>query len=285
MSNNPMRSRRNDDSASSFELLLDTMCNTFGGIVFIALLLTILSQSIEEIKSEPDSSDKSGSINQQNKPSNEHQSRLIKKIERVRQDIALKEQREQLENEIMENLKRIESEKRDIKVLAKKVDTLKQEIAKCEKLRKSERELRQPKLHIVDKSPVFIAIRHGRFYPITNISYSITNPESKAWGNSGRGYDSSDILVSEYNQITTIELLSGRGQVIEKGSEKSGKFQQAIFNINPTREFITFAVYADSFAEFNYVKEIFINRGFEYNWFIIKDKLSLVKGGGNVHAQ
>jgi hypothetical protein len=34
------------EHGSSFDMLLDTMCNTFGGIVFIALLLAILSGSV-----------------------------------------------------------------------------------------------------------------------------------------------------------------------------------------------------------------------------------------------
>jgi len=37
------RRRRDDDSESSLELLLDTMCNAFGGIIFIAMLLSVLS--------------------------------------------------------------------------------------------------------------------------------------------------------------------------------------------------------------------------------------------------
>ena len=36
-----MKSRRS--SSGSMDMLLDTMCNTFGGVCFIALLVTLLS--------------------------------------------------------------------------------------------------------------------------------------------------------------------------------------------------------------------------------------------------
>ncbi|MBF0303665.1 MAG: hypothetical protein HQK73_11540 [Desulfamplus sp.] len=266
-----MRSRRNDD-LSSFELLLDTMCNTFGGIVFIALLLSILSQSIE-ITTQSD-------INTQfHTPKTD----LYKKIEKVRLNLSLKDEQEHLEKSIRKNFDGIESVKKDIKTIEKDIEHLNKSIASSKKLQT--RKLRMPKLHPTNKSPVFIAIKHGRFYAITNIAYSITNLLSDEWGNSVRGYDTSDIFIREYQNITTIELISGRGQVIENRAELSGKIQQAVLNINPAKEFITFAVYPDSFAEFNYVKEIFINKGFDYNWFIIKNNLSLVKGAGKVHAQ
>ncbi|MBF0230029.1 MAG: hypothetical protein HQK63_10675 [Desulfamplus sp.] len=263
-----MRSRRNDD-LSSFELLLDTMCNTFGGIVFIALLLTLLAQSIE-VKS--DSKDlNTNKIHQANKKN----SNDSKQLQQIRQ----------IKKKIQTNTESIASAKENIKALEQEIEILNQEILISAKFKNQERELRVPKLHQIDKSPVFIAIRHGKFYAITNISYSITNISSGKWGNSGRGYDSSDIFINEYNNITNIELLSGRGQIIKKGAEKSGKLQQALLNLNNQKEFINFAVYPDSFAEFNYLKELFINKGFDYNWFIIKNQLSLVKGAGQVHAQ
>jgi hypothetical protein len=40
-----MRRRQADDSGGSLELLLDTICNTFGAIIFLALLMTVLLSS------------------------------------------------------------------------------------------------------------------------------------------------------------------------------------------------------------------------------------------------
>lgn len=261
-----------DDGSGSFELLLDTMCNTFGGIVFIALLLTILSQSVE-IKTESD-------INKE-APANIEQRALLKRVEQVKQKISLKEQQEQLTRQILVQNQLLASSKESLKALEQYRDQMVAEIAASESLQ--QRELRLPRLHPIKKSPVFLAISQGRIYCITDISYAVASGSNSSWGR--RGYDSSDVFISEYQNRTTIELLAGRGEMVKKGAEKRGKFHQALSNINKEREFITFAVYPDSFAQFNYVKEIFIDRGFDYNWFIIKDRLSLVKGGGEIHAQ
>lgn len=262
-----MKSRRNDD-LSSFELLLDTMCNTFGGIVFIALLITILSESVDNHAVQATA-----------------KSDIEQKIEQVKRAVTLKDEQEKIEQDIKEHLYSIESAKNKIKALEKKIDNLNKEIAKSKTAKRKERQLRLPRLHMVDKSPVFIAVRHGRFYAVTNISYSIANLSSNLWGSSARGYDDSDVFIREDRDVVIIDLLPTKGQIIERGAENFGKMQQALLNINPAKEFINFAVYPDSFAEFNYVKEMFINRGFDYNWSIIKQNLSLVKGIGQAHAQ
>lgn len=44
---------RREPENSSFELFLDTICNTFGGIVFLAILLALMIQTRAVVKSEP----------------------------------------------------------------------------------------------------------------------------------------------------------------------------------------------------------------------------------------
>ena len=41
-----MRKRRNSEDDSSLELLLDTMCNTFGGVMFIAIMLFVIISNL-----------------------------------------------------------------------------------------------------------------------------------------------------------------------------------------------------------------------------------------------
>ena len=41
-----MRKRRNTEDDSSLELLLDTMCNTFGGVMFIAIMLFVIISNL-----------------------------------------------------------------------------------------------------------------------------------------------------------------------------------------------------------------------------------------------
>lgn len=47
-----MRRRRRTTSADSLELLLDTICNTFGGVLFIAILVVILLRMTGESEEE-----------------------------------------------------------------------------------------------------------------------------------------------------------------------------------------------------------------------------------------
>jgi hypothetical protein len=48
-----------DDSTGSFDLFLDTICNTFGGIVFLAILLAILIQTRAIVKTPQQESEES----------------------------------------------------------------------------------------------------------------------------------------------------------------------------------------------------------------------------------
>lgn len=263
---------RDDDGSGSFELLLDTMCNTFGGVLFIALLLTILSQSVD-MTTQPDI--------EKNQRFTLHKQELVRKIEVIKSNLYLEGERDKLTEAISADRVLLASSKESVKALEREIELLNEKISEAQK--PQQRRLRLPKLHPVKKSPVFLAIRQDKFYSITNVSYAITNLSESSWIE--RGYDTSDIFIREYQEKITIELLTGRGQMINSGSENRGKLKQAISNLNPAKEFITFAVYPDSFAGFNYVKEIFIERGFEYNWIVIKDKLSLVKRAGEIHAQ
>lgn len=265
------RNRLGSDPGS-FDLLLDTMCNTFGGIVFIALLLSILSQSLE-IKKEYDIAE--------NQPPDILKKAIQKKVEQVKFNISLEEEIEQLVKNIRTDRQLLVSAKESIKDLENRVRVLNQEITASEK--QKQRELRLPKLHLIKKTPVFFAIRQDKFYAITDIAYAIADVSKNT--RIDRGYDTSDVFVRKYKNVINIEPLSGKGQEIIKGAENTGKIHQAILNINPAKEFIAFAVYPDSFAGFNYVKNIFVKRGFDYNWFIITDQLSIVKGSGQVHAQ
>ncbi len=266
--------KREDDDLTSFELLLDTMCNAFGGIVFIALLLVILSRAIELNSHEdaelPVSSSSSSSIDMgtgflmrtdlQNLNQNQDQ-----------EQIRLKKALESEEKLIYLAGEKIRSLEKNIESLNREIDVLQN---------KNKRTIRFPRIHTIEKKPVYIAIKYGKLYPINDLSAPFS-------GREGRGYDLSHVRLWEQGNLTTIEPISGKGQSIEPGAEKSGKLRAALENIDPDREFISFVVFPDSFGEFHQVKSMFLARGFDYNWLIIRDQLSIVKGkgGGEHHAQ
>ncbi len=50
--------RRSEPDATSFDLFLDTICNTFGGVVFLAILLALMIQTRAVVKSDDTTADK-----------------------------------------------------------------------------------------------------------------------------------------------------------------------------------------------------------------------------------
>lgn len=70
--------RDNNDSTSSFDLFLDTICNTFGGIVFLAILLAIMIQNlsivrtVEQLDEQPSSEEVRSLITKMDALSSEH---------------------------------------------------------------------------------------------------------------------------------------------------------------------------------------------------------------------
>jgi len=46
-------------------------------------------------------------------------------------------------------------------------------------------------------------------------------------------------------------------------------------NVDKHTEFLSFAVYPDSYREFNYVKEFFTSRGYDFNWTRMEDEQTI----------
>ncbi|SLM29940.1 hypothetical protein MTBBW1_2030030 [Desulfamplus magnetovallimortis] len=283
-----MKSRR-DTQLDSFELLLDTMCNTFGGIVFIALLIVILSQAVdathpdntEEQQPSPAASSFETSLASRVAllPESERKNRLIPIIdnmETLQQSMGLNAKQINISNALGEERKRIKAIKSKVDTLEKEMDSINREIDSLENQKK--RMVRLPRLHAVNKLPVFVIVKSGKFYPITDISTPFRG---------SRGYDLSHVRMTEKLFATIVEPIPSMGQHIEDGSDKRGLLRAALTNLEPKSEFISFAVYPDSYGEFHQIKSLFIKHGFEYNWLPINDKLSIVKRGSGEshHAQ
>ena len=261
--------RQNNGDLTSFELLLDTMCNTFGGIVFIALLLTILSQAIEV--DHPIDAQFPGSFPLSQLPGDYSLSKL--------QHLNLmKIHREELAKTLESDKKSIFRAKERITALKKKLESLNLEIEALQNEKKMA--IRFPRLHTVEKKPFFIAIEQGRLYLISDVSAPFSGH---------RGYNLSDVRVWKYGKLITIDLIPEKGQIIEPGAEKTGKLGKALDNIDPLREFISFAVFPDSFREFNEIKSIFLENGYDYNWLIIREREDITivseKGRGGMRVQ
>ncbi len=286
-----MKNRRNED-LTSFELLLDTMCNAFGGIVFIALLLAIFSQAIELNQLKDAELSHSSSLQPPSSISQFHQLpggktmnkflQLIHETKRL-QDILLNTYQEELAKTLEADGNRIAVIENRIRAVEKRIEYLNQKVKILQN--QKERTLRLPRLHVIEKLPVFIAVQHGRLYAVSDLSVTLSDVPATLSGH--RGYDLSDVRMREHGNRISFAPIPGRGQSIEQGAERSGRLRDALTNIDRDREFISFAVFPDSFGEFNQVKSIFLEHGFEYNWLIIREQISIVrgKGGNGMHVQ
>ena len=292
-----MRQKAENDT-SSFYLLLDMMCNAFGGIVFIGLLIAVLSSSM--------------SRQEQDKINNS--SRNLEQVERKLEFEKLTREQKELKaaaSHLEETLAKIDKTSSlapgaDLSVLISSNcllrdacaaleatnDVLSVSISECvtaielnsatlsnlenqithlradlnQKKEESKEIARLPREHTASgQRAVFIAIKDGKFYPISN--FSKERP---------RGYDLEEVVVESGPGRDVIELRKNGGQVIRQGSECSGKFALALDNIQKKTEFISFAISTNSFAEFNYVKAIIVNHGFSYNWQVSDEAIEIV---------
>ena len=292
--------KKNDsDFPSSLDLLLDTMCNLFGGIVLIALLLALFSKSTASIKPQPVVKDEQGvgavtsaqqeaeltKLTQQKKIleniarsdegsgaapvllSTQNLARVVNlKIEQEKLSTTLSNQTSLATNlqlqivSCQSNAIQFTSENQ---VLSNTIAELKQQLTVATNV--VHRELRMPLLHEVKMTSVFLAVKDGKLYAISDVSTK-RSPYAR------RGYNKQDIIVEhgpereDHKSINVVTFVPERGQKITQGSERYGTFAQALALFDKAIECVTFCVHPNSFKEFNYIKKFFVNYGFQYYW-------------------
>lgn len=301
--------RQNSGDISSFDLLLDTMCNTFGGIVFIALLLSILVGSTSRNTAKPaqhegPSLSEIEAFAEENRlllecsqlqiaiqalePVNvpdtirasttaqslsELQEANVNMTEKIAQ---LTHQQQLLEREISElgeSAKNLSVSARDIQEQILRLnEELRQQRAR------STLKVRLPRVRSrPGMQACFFAIAGGRFYSVSDVGQAYTY--------SDRGYDLQDVAVESGEGQDIAEVLKGAGQSIHPGAENIGKLALALKNCDKNNEIISFSVRRDSFAEFNYVKQLFVSHGFSYNWHITDGAIQIVVVTDALEAQ
>jgi hypothetical protein len=95
---------------------------------------------------------------------------------------------------------------------------------------------------------------------------------------SSRGYNTTTVEVrSEPLGLSqTIVLRKQAGQPVRQGGEAGGALRMMLNNINKNNEFVSFAIYPDSYAEFNYIKGLVTGLGIDYNWLPMEANEALI---------
>ena len=290
-----MRRRRSED-AGSLELLLDTMCNAFGGVMFIAMLLAVLSQFIE---TRTDAATKEKDVARRRE-------RVNLKIEEEKLKARLNGLKASLDAEFRLHVNRpllagIErAKKRNAELVVKrdalrkafeaagaKLDGAREEkrkresaveemekenrdtLNKLDRLKRDVvRQLRLPRIRKVRKIPFWMIVKGNRLYllhkPTRRRSIGPLNAEA--------------VRRKSFNGYAEYEAIQGRGEDL-KGDWRNSADVAAILRDLPKRSYLLeFAVWPDSYGAFLKARDFFTQKGYDYFWIIIpgtSDKLRL----------
>ena len=287
---------RGDDDTGSLDMLLDTLCNTFGGIILIALLLALsVNDKSKElydktIKTEDNSSEL---LEQRNQLKNslldledEHAEEIVDvddDIDKARREIddlkdevdALKEDGSAAEDLAKRNEDRLEQLKIDEKELEQNRLTTEEHISRLETIlehqqlsaelkKKPYRKVSLPQAKGTQKEQLPVVLAHGRVYPMLIL-------------NLGR-------IIKNENGLKWVALPDGRLEVSPDpamGIDPNNAAQLDTF-LNSVRDaartvkkafYLNLFVHSesDSFALFNKIRDEAALRDVSYNWIPVSD--------------
>jgi hypothetical protein len=283
--------RRRSEIPSSLELLLDTMCNTFGGIVFMAILLAVLlprtlvttqadprtqEARIEIQRNDLESENQAlrAKLNELGKlsdtyarklkareadPRSREQSELAKTLATI---TAITAQRDRLAAELQEQgtlaaaqAQQTVNVRRAVAELEAQVAALKTRMDAATRI--EQRQFRLPQMRPTSKTPLFLVVKRGKLFQVTK---------------AGGGSPPSD-FDGRFVEWRSDGTNAWRFEVKSAAGLDLSNARTCFRNLEPfssqelRREYyLEFWVYNDSFPEFIRLKEQVCRRGISYNW-------------------
>jgi len=299
-----MRRRRRSNSADSLELLLDTICNTFGGVLFIAILVVILlrmtgdnheeeptesvaPEHFQKLQNRLTSLTRELSLIQENRIS---QQRLAEKFaeQEVREQIitrnTLQETLDDLEQEYNQQLAQNASRSHEIE------KTRSENLQTDQDLHKAQEELEELQIQIVEerksrvqemRSPVVrssgfkrevgVILRYGRMY--------IWHRYSRSGTRLGLNTDEFVIVGSEGASLIT-QPIPTAGIPLRDDNLSRGKLRERLSQFSPRSNVIAVIVRPDSYDQFSVLRDVLLDQGFEYRLMPMDEKGEVADRGG-----
>ena len=303
------RRRQSGGETSSMELLLDTMCNTFGGIVFITLMIALITSNVrltmhkskhkllnpalanreimaeiarrqtelQELSSAKTAAGKELQIYQ-----NDHILRrsgeylqLRQKVKQQQQAVAKRKRQYLL---LLKLLKNSDSSAQvsasELKILARTVHKLQ---VKLDKALKIEKILFTPPLfRSVAKRPVFISIKGDQAYIMSRLTYPYYLIEEKCDKKSAPGGN----IIYMFKDFSD-------GIAIYPITELQKKLSWRLGKVTPQSAFISCEVYQDSFKAFIAFRKVIKAMGYTYNWspLLMNEYPTLILTHGHINYQ
>jgi hypothetical protein len=292
-----MSRRSRGPTTSNLELLLDTMCNAFGGVIFIAMLLAVLSQfsdvasptqtasRVTELQAqikmlEKEVSSLRAALKQQEgimeafKGDSEDASRLNQTLKELHEkNQALKENIRRTQKAAKEAREKARKEGRSASEIEDDVADIKKDIeagkTKIEGLEKGEiRALYMRKARRSQKITVFLILKWNRLFIVRRPA-----------GNNPNGPPNTDAL--SYRKLQT--TIGGQRRDVERFKPLQGKgipldaprwnedprLGRLLRVCDPDKHSFQFAVYPDSYDSFCEVRNFLKSKGYEWNWHIV----------------
>ena len=282
-----MSRRSSGDSTESLELLLDTICNTFGAVIFISMLVALLvsnsrpestpTESITDpaietaaVQAEIQSAREavrvlSGQLRQQKKITDQFATE--ESLELAGLITQQTEDRVRLMTQKAEAVQELADVSGNVAVLQQKIQQqnaaiaaaraensrLKDEVENQVEL--SGRTARIPQVRRTQKTSIVYAIDDGRLYRVTTDLQTI---------------DTTDCVRSTEQQREVIRPRPGGGMTVSS-DQPIRLIEQRFSGITPKSHFIQMFVARDSFAEFLPVKDALVNLALEYEVVITED--------------
>lgn len=264
-------SRRRRQQPDSLELLLDTMCNTFGGIIMIALLIALLSRDASSETSATESLPRQlQSLEQQTTEAQQLQQRLRESDPNTAAAFELLSQRDEMREQIEEVRRTIQSNttalasmpqadpaeaERLVGQLQSKTNELQilqQQIERDTQAR--QRALRLPRERVTGKRTSYFILRFGRIYPVhvMQAGARTLNTQTLEWRDTQGG------------RVATPRLQAGLD---------AATFSRLLAEIPAQAYSIHFIVYNDSFPMFLAARQVPLARGYDTGWeFLPEDR-------------
>jgi len=288
--------KRRRESASSLELLLDTICNTFGGVLFLAILVCVMLRGAPRLKTLA-ASPSAESVAMQSRlaalagerdvlqASLRQRMRLQNRFSDAATEAAWQE-RETLNarlagmlrarDEVLQATSKLEQAAAAAEVASaeKELATAAAEAANARRALQVEvaartQVARLPREHFTAKREIGMVIRFGRLYQwVKYDAYGLQD-----------GLNTDEFVIVEERageMVTMPKPYSGVPIVPDQVPNLRAKLAK----LDPTTRYVALAIWGDSFVQFPLLKSLLVERGLEYRLLPVAEGDPIFSQGG-----
>lgn len=302
-----MRGRTSNTTSDSLDLLLDTICNTFGGVLFISLLVVILLNStVEKVQNDLPVAEVERELSDLRRELTQSEAQLsmvadaMKQQDRISQQIVspnlaenanrLFDKRDELvslSTQLTSRMGNLADRQADVNLNAKKVhalthalEVIKTEIQetneKLEELKaKKQRPLRIPRFVPGDpsKQSIALVLRDNKLWVCSRIT-----------ADGSTELDTTVVTIRYLALRAYVEVNPSAGMPMPQSMEGAASIRRGFEMINPDQFWVNLCVFEDSFDDYWIIRDLLVERGIQHSalLFSMDDKLWASGEAGSV---